>query len=180
MARAKQPPRGTTKEEASVKVEDETEAPTENEAPIETADAGPAEIVGEVVAGVAVPPGIEVAAASVVAERVEAPVIVEDETRSAPELFQELLPSVAAATEIPTTSFQVIFGEVTDYSRRSLENGSAFVRKLLGARSLESAILIQSEYAKTSYVDFVAHMTKIGNLYSTLATEVLERRSRVA
>ena len=37
-----------------------------------------------------------------------------------------------------------------DYSKKSIENGSAFVEKLLGAKSFESAIRIQSEYANAS------------------------------
>ena len=45
----------------------------------------------------------------------------------------------------------------------------AFVEKLLGAKSLDTVIQIQSEYAKTSYADFVAQGTKMGELYSDLA-----------
>jgi Phasin protein len=45
----------------------------------------------------------------------------------------------------------------------------AFVEKLLGAKSLDTVIQIQSEYAKTSHADFVAQATKMGELYSNLA-----------
>ena len=38
-------------------------------------------------------------------------------------------------------------------------------------KSLEKAIELQTEYAKTSYEGFVAKATKIGELYSDLAKE---------
>jgi hypothetical protein len=45
---------------------------------------------------------------------------------------------------------------------------------LLGAKSYETAIQIQSEYWKTSYAGFVAQATKIGELYSSLAKEAFK------
>ncbi len=67
-----------------------------------------------------------------------------------------------------------------DYSKKSLENGSAFVEKLLGAKSFESAIHVQSEYARTSHADFVAYLTKIGELYSKLSKVAFKMRSHAA
>ena len=48
--------------------------------------------------------------------------------------------------------------ETIEYSKKSLENGSAFVEKLLGAKSFQSAIYVRSEYAKTSYAALVAYL----------------------
>ena len=64
-----------------------------------------------------------------------------------------------------------------DYSKTSLENGFDFVEKLLGAKSFQSAILIRSEHTKTSYADFVAYLTKIGELNTKLAKDAFERSS---
>lgn len=69
---------------------------------------------------------------------------------------------------------QAIAAETTDYSKKSLESGSAFLEKLLGVKSLELAIQLQSEYAKASYADFVAQASKIGELYSNLAKEAFK------
>ncbi|MGO9238950.1 MAG: phasin family protein [Methylocella sp.] len=52
--------------------------------------------------------------------------------------------------------------------KRYLDNSLAFVEKLLGAKSFDTVIQIQSEYAKTSFEDFVAQSKKIGELYSNL------------
>ena len=70
--------------------------------------------------------------------------------------------------------------ETIEYSKKSLENGSAFVEKLLGAKSFQSAIYVRSEYAKTSYAALVAYLTKIGELNTKLAKEAFKRRSHVA
>jgi phasin family protein len=67
--------------------------------------------------------------------------------------------------------FQAIAAEVTNYSKKSFEDGAAAVERLLGAKTLEKAIEIQSEYAKTAYEGFVAEATKLGELYADLAKE---------
>ncbi|HKS60398.1 MAG TPA: phasin family protein [Xanthobacteraceae bacterium] len=67
--------------------------------------------------------------------------------------------------------WQAIATEVADYSKKSFEHGSATLECLLGAKSLEKAIEIQSDYVKTSYEGFVAQSSKIGELYTDLAKE---------
>jgi hypothetical protein len=66
---------------------------------------------------------------------------------------------------------QAIATEAADYSKKSFEEGSAALEKLLGAKSLEKAIEIQTAYAKTAYEGFVAQATKLGELYADLAKE---------
>src|SRR5882724_2599374 len=67
--------------------------------------------------------------------------------------------------------WQTIATEVADYSKKSFEDGSAALERLLGAKTLEKAIEVQSEYAKSAYEGFVAQATKIGELYTDLAKE---------
>jgi hypothetical protein len=66
---------------------------------------------------------------------------------------------------------QAIATEVADYSKKSFEDGTKVMEKLLGVKSLEKAIEIQTDYAKTAYEGFVAQATKIGELYADLAKE---------
>ena len=66
---------------------------------------------------------------------------------------------------------QAIATEVADYSKKSFEDGSAALEKLFGAKTLEKAIEVQSDYAKTAYEGFVAQATKFGELYTDLAKE---------
>jgi len=186
MARAKQPARGKAPEdpateEAATQHEDETLAQTESEAPIA------AEAAAEIVAPVA----LENEAASVDEAASEGEIHVAVEAAAAEfemepvvadsrEIVEAQLPSVTQSATGHPTSFATIAAEMTDYSKRSVENASSFVRKLLGARSFESAIHIQSEYARSSYADLSAYLTKLGEIYAKLAKEAFERRSHVA
>ena len=67
--------------------------------------------------------------------------------------------------------WQAIAAEFADYSKKSFEDGSAALEKLFGAKSLEKAIEVQSEYVKGAYQGFVAQTTKFGELYTDLAKE---------
>jgi hypothetical protein len=67
--------------------------------------------------------------------------------------------------------WQAIATEVADYSKKSFEDGSAALEKLFGAKSVEKAIEVQSDYVKTAYEGFVAEATKLGELYTDLAKE---------
>jgi transcriptional regulator with XRE-family HTH domain len=73
---------------------------------------------------------------------------------------------------------ETVTAEMTDYLKKSLETGSAFIEKLLAAKSLDSVIQVQSEYAKTAYADFVAELTKLGELYRNLAKKASSGRSQ--
>ena len=68
-------------------------------------------------------------------------------------------------------SVQTIAVEITDYSKKAFEDGAAAAEKLLGAKSLEKAVEVQSDYLKTAYEGFVAQSAKLGALYTDLAQE---------
>ena len=48
------------------------------------------------------------------------------------------------------------------------------LEKMLGAQSVESAIQIQSDYAKDSYEGFVAQANKVSELCTKFAAEALK------
>lgn len=87
---------------------------------------------------------------------------------------KEQLDAAAAATTSFAKTLQAIATETADYSKKSFENGSAFVEKLLSVKSPDAAIQLQSEYWKTSYAGFIAQATKLGELYSNLAKEAFK------
>jgi len=66
---------------------------------------------------------------------------------------------------------QAIVVELADYSKKAFEQGTAATEKLIGAKSLEKAFEVQSDYVKTAYEGFVAEATKLGELYTDLAKE---------
>jgi phasin family protein len=67
--------------------------------------------------------------------------------------------------------FQTLAVEAAEYARKSFEEGTAAVEKLFGARTLERAIEVQSDYAKTAYEGFVAQATKVGEIYADTAKQ---------
>lgn len=66
---------------------------------------------------------------------------------------------------------QAIAVEVVDYSKKSFEGSAAHWERLMGAKTLEKAFEMQSEYMRSSYENFVAEATKLGELYVDFAKE---------
>jgi phasin family protein len=71
-----------------------------------------------------------------------------------------------------TKGAQAIAAEVADYSKKSIEGSATAWEKLAGAKSVEKAMEVQSEFVKSSYQDFVAEATKLGELYADFAKEI--------
>jgi phasin family protein len=82
--------------------------------------------------------------------------------------------AVTAATTSVSKGIQELAVEATDYSKKAIEANTAAVEKLLGAKTLENAIQIQTDFAKTAYEGFVAQATKLGDLYAKLAKEAFK------
>jgi hypothetical protein len=70
-----------------------------------------------------------------------------------------------------TKGAQAIAVEVVDYSKKSAESSAAAWEKVMGAKSLEKALEVQSQYLRSSHEDFVAEATKLGELYADLAKQ---------
>jgi hypothetical protein len=79
--------------------------------------------------------------------------------------------AVIASAGTVTKGVQAIATAYADYSKKSFEESKTFVEKLAGVKSIEKAVELQTEYAKTTYELFMAEMSKIGELYKDLAKE---------
>jgi hypothetical protein len=73
-----------------------------------------------------------------------------------------------------TKATQAIVSEIADYSKRSFEHGTKAMENLLGVKSPDKAIEVQSEYAKAAYEGYVTHASKLGELYTNLAKEAFK------
>jgi hypothetical protein len=73
-----------------------------------------------------------------------------------------------------TKGTQAIATEIADYTRRSFENGTKTMENLLGAKSLDKALEVQTEYGKAAYESYVSHASKLGELYTNLAKEAFK------
>jgi hypothetical protein len=77
----------------------------------------------------------------------------------------------ASTISFPGGGFQAIASAYGEYAKKSFEDTKDFVEKLSGVRSLEKAIEVQSDFAKTAYETFVTESQKIGALYGDLAKQ---------
>jgi hypothetical protein len=84
---------------------------------------------------------------------------------------EKLLDTGAALASTFPSGFQAIATAYGDYTKKSFEDTKSFVEKLSGVRSLDKAIEVQTEFAKTAYDTFVTESQKIGVLYSDLAKQ---------
>jgi hypothetical protein len=84
---------------------------------------------------------------------------------------EKLLDTGAALASTFPSGLQAIATAYGDYTKKSFEDTKSFVEKLSGVRSLDKAIEIQTEFAKTAYETFVSESQKIGALYADLAKQ---------
>ena len=82
---------------------------------------------------------------------------------------KEQMEAVTAASANVTRGMQQIAAESASFSKKQFETGSAAVEKLLGAKTMEAAFQIQTDYAKSAYEAFLAQTTKMSELYTGLA-----------
>ncbi len=84
---------------------------------------------------------------------------------------KEGMDSAMASLGAWSKSAQAIASELTDFSKKYFEGSAAAMEKLMAAKSLETAMAVQSEYIKSAYESFVAQSTKISELYTEAAKE---------
>lgn len=89
-------------------------------------------------------------------------------------LGQDNLDATMKALGAFSSNAQSIAAESAEFARKSFEQGSSTVEKLLGVQSLDKAIEIQTTYVKGAYESLVSQSAKMGSLYSTLATEAFK------
>jgi phasin family protein len=84
---------------------------------------------------------------------------------------KEHLETVVASATTVQNGLQAIASAYGDYTRKSFEDTKSFVEKLSGVKSLDKAIEVQTEFAKSAHETFVAESQKIAGLYTDLAKQ---------
>jgi phasin family protein len=84
---------------------------------------------------------------------------------------KEHLETVVASATTVQNGLQAIATAYGDYTKKSFEDTKSFVEKLSGVKSLDKAIEVQTEFAKSAYETFVAESQKIAGLYTDLAKQ---------
>ena len=95
-----------------------------------------------------------------------------------PVLAEPVLAKSASAEPSPgepaPVSLQTIANAYRDYTRKSIEEFGSFVEQLSGARSLDKAMTVQTEFVKRAYETSVAKSQKICELHNRLAKQTLD------
>ena len=86
----------------------------------------------------------------------------------------EPTPAEPAPAEPAPVSLQTIANAYRDYTRKSFEDFGSFFEQLSGARSLDKAMSVHSEFVKRAYETSVAESQRICELHSKLARQTLE------
>jgi hypothetical protein len=83
-------------------------------------------------------------------------------------------PSIDAAAPVDDcpVSIQTIANAYVDYTRKSLQESTSFVEKLMGVRSFDNAVEVQTEFARQALANFVAGSQKICELYGKLVAQM--------
>ena len=84
---------------------------------------------------------------------------------------KEHMESVVASATTVQNGLQAIASAYGDYTKKSFEDTKSFVEKLSGVKSLDKALEVQTEFAKSAYETFVAESQKIAGLYGDLAKQ---------
>jgi len=87
---------------------------------------------------------------------------------------KENLDTVVASATTLQSGMQTIATAYGDYTKKSFEDTKSFVEKLSGVKSLDKAIEVQTEFARSSFETFVAESQKIAGLYSDLAKQTFK------
>jgi hypothetical protein len=64
---------------------------------------------------------------------------------------------------------QAIAATFSDYSKKAFEDGTRALEQLIGVKSVEQAWEIQSQYAKKAFDAYVAHASRLSEMYVDLA-----------
>ena len=69
---------------------------------------------------------------------------------------------------------QQIALEASEFSRKSIEEGSTALSKLIGTKTLDGAIQVQTDYAKASYDGLLAGYSRFGELVASVAKQTYQ------
>ena len=80
-------------------------------------------------------------------------------------LGKDSFDATVKAFGVASAGTQAIVVDTTEYARKSFEQGAATFEKLIGAKTFDKAIEIQTAYVQDAYKDMVAQTTKSRELY---------------
>ena len=87
---------------------------------------------------------------------------------------KEQFETVVASATTMQNGIQAIASAYGDYTKKSFEDTKSMVEKLSGVKSIDKAIELQTEFAKSACESFMAESQKIAGLYADLAKQTFK------
>lgn len=84
--------------------------------------------------------------------------------QQAQERFQTGFEAASRSFGEASEGFQALASEMTEYSRAAFDDAIRTWEQLIGVRSFEQALQIQSDYAKRVYDKHMAELSKLGQM----------------
>ena len=94
----------------------------------------------------------------------------EDVQKFSKEGFEAYTASAAALTK----GLQTIAAETADFSRKSFEKNSQLFEKVAAVKSIDTALEVQSGFAREAYEAYVGQVTKLGEIYAAAAKDAFK------
>lgn len=76
--------------------------------------------------------------------------------------------AMVESLSMTSKGIEALNAEATSYLKSSLENGVATAQAMAGAKSLQDMVELQADYAKASMESWLAELTTLGGLTSSL------------
>ena len=87
------------------------------------------------------------------------------------EFGRSKMEAAAASAAAVSRGVQQIAAESSTFAKRSVEDGSAATTRLMSAKSLDGAVQVQADYARTALEGLVAQANRMGALMMAVGTE---------
>ena len=88
-----------------------------------------------------------------------------------PAAAADLVPEPVSTAPLSVRAITDAYG---DYTRKSIEQTTSFFQQLAGSRSLDKALELQSQFARSAFETFVDESRKIRELHRELAKQKLQ------
>ena len=84
---------------------------------------------------------------------------------------KDAMDSVLKSYSAATKGFQAIATETAEYSKKAYEANMAHMEALMTVKSIETAIELNTSFAKASIEGYLAELNKLGEMYSDIARQ---------
>ena len=82
------------------------------------------------------------------------------------EFHKENYDALVESTTVASDSFEKIASESVGFQQKAIEDGAAIVKQTMGVSSVQEALEIQGQYAKSAFEAYSSHLTKLGQMWT--------------